>query len=79
MEVGFKSKKNITTFRDEQTSVADAIDPETKATEKSINSFFREKIKQLSIDLRFAKGETSYYKDEVNRSKRMFVRRFHSV
>lgn len=35
-------------------------------TEKSLNSFFREKIKQLSVDLRFAKGETVYYKDEVS-------------
>ncbi|KAI6189660.1 PHD finger protein 10 [Aphelenchoides bicaudatus] len=51
-------------WKDGQTSVADSIDPQTKATEKSLNSFYREKIKQLLIDLRFAKGESAYYKDE---------------
>lgn len=60
-----------TEFRDDQTSAADSIDPETKTREKSLISFFKEKIKQLTTDLRFAQGEASYYKDEVGNYNRI--------
>jgi len=55
-------------WKDEQTNAADAINPEAKRIEKCLEDYFREKIKQLSVDLRFAKGETAYYKDECERA-----------
>ncbi|KAI6213817.1 Bystin family protein [Aphelenchoides besseyi] len=51
-------------WRDKQTNAADAIDPLTKNAENLLDEFYRQKIKQLSVDLRFAKGEATYYKDE---------------
>ncbi|CAD5232255.1 unnamed protein product [Bursaphelenchus xylophilus] len=53
-------------LRDEQTRAADLADPNTKLNQDQLEKIYKGKIKQLSLELTFAKGEAMYYKEECD-------------
>ncbi|CAD5224352.1 unnamed protein product [Bursaphelenchus okinawaensis] len=54
----------LRSLRDEQTRAADLADPHTKLAQHSLEEVYKQKIKQLALDLTFAKSEALYFKEE---------------
>lgn len=53
-------------FRDEKTFAADITDPSYKSGQNLMEHYYKEKLRQLAVELRFVKGEANYYKEECD-------------